>query len=144
VKQKLSTTRFGDFEIDEERIIHFPDGILGFPQSKNYVLLEHKPESSFVWLQSLDLPELAFVTINPFLVSKDYVKSLSLSERSLLRGTEEGETLLLSLVTIPPGEAEKMTANLLGPLVIRVKDRIGKQVILANSGYNHRHPLIPS
>ncbi len=138
----IETTRFGKLEIDETRVIRFPEGLLGFPENKDYVILEHKPDSPFCWLQSMDSPDLAFVMTNPFLVKNDYLENLSPDEKGFFSSENGGNLVVFVLVTIPPGQAEKMTVNLLGPLVIDSGSRIGRQVILANSGYDHRHPFI--
>ena len=138
----IKTIRFGKLEIDEGRTIHFMEGLLGFPEQKDYVILEHKPGSPFSWLQSMDAPELAFVITDPFLVKDDYVEDLSPDEKNFFTNENGDNIIIFALVTIPPGQVEKMTVNLLGPLVIDIKARTGKQVILANSGYNHRYPLV--
>ena len=137
----IETTRFGKLEIEEGRVIRFPEGLLGFPENKDYVILEHKPDSPFCWLQSMDSPDLAFVMTNPFLVKNDYLENLSANEKGFFSSENGGDIVVFVLVTIPPGQVEKMTVNLLGPLVIDSGSRIGRQVILANSGYDHHHPF---
>lgn len=138
----IKTARFGEVDIDESRAIQFPDGILGFPEQKGYVILEHRPGSPFCWLQSMTVPDLAFVLINPFLVKNDYLEDLPPQEKALVTGEDNRSYILFSLVTVPQGEAEKSTVNLLGPILIDPDTQIGRQVILTNSGYNHRHPLV--
>jgi flagellar assembly factor FliW len=140
--QKIKTTRFGEVEVDEIKAVHFQDGLLGFPGKKNYVIMEHKPGSSFLWLQSMDVPDLAFVMINPFLLNSEYLKDLSKDEEALLKNERDEEILVFSLVAIPKGRVEDATVNLMGPIIVESKSRNAKQVILANSGYSHRHPLI--
>jgi flagellar assembly factor FliW len=138
----VQTTRFGTIEIEENRTIHFPEGLLGFPHRKDYIILEHKPGSPFCWLQSMDRPDLAFVVVNPFLVKTDYLEDLSPEERAFFTQKSKDDLIVFALVTIPRDDVEKMTVNLLGPLVIDVKSRHGRQVILANSGYPHRYPVM--
>jgi len=138
---KIITTRFGELEIDETKSIHFRDGLLGFPDKKNFIILDHKPGSPFLWLQSIDAPDLAFVMTNPFLTKSDYLKDISPEEEAFLKNENDDEVIIFSLVTIPRGEVEKATVNLMGPIVIESKSRNAKQVILANSGYSHRHPI---
>ena len=138
----IKTSRFGEVDVNESRTVHFPEGLLGFPDRKDFVILDHKPGSPFYWLQSMDTPELAFVITDPFLVKNDYLKNLNLEEHGFLTSDKGSNIIVFTLVTIPRGEVEKMSVNLLGPLVIDAKSRVGKQVIVANSGYNHRHPLI--
>ena len=138
----IDTTRFGTLEIDEERIIHFSEGLLGFSDSRDFIILEHKPDSPFCWMQSVEAPELAFVLANPFLIKKDYLEALSSKERDALADTDQKNIIVLVIATIPPGDAQNTTVNLLGPLVINMKTRQGKQVIFANSGYSHCHSLL--
>jgi carbon storage regulator CsrA len=57
---RLKGTRFGEIEIDEKRAISFPRGLIGFADARRYALLEPREGSAVAWLQSLDLPELAF------------------------------------------------------------------------------------
>lgn len=138
----IQTTRFGTIETEDDNIIHFPQGLLGFPMQKNYLLFEHKPNSPFFWLQSVDRPDLAFVLTNPFLVEKDYLKDVMEAEEKLFKAGSGGGVSVFVLVTIPPGKAEDMTVNLLGPLVIEVDSRLGRQIVLPNSGYSHQHPIV--
>ena len=138
----VKTTRFGELEIDEKRAIYFPEGIIGFPNDKRYVVLQHKPGSPFSWLQSTEKPELAFVMMNPFLVKSDYLEDLPAGEKALFRDQDKEDKILFSLVTIPRENVRAMTVNLLGPLVIDTKTQTGRQVILAGSDYDPRHPLL--
>jgi flagellar assembly factor FliW len=141
---RLKTSRFGEIEIDQTRSLHFPEGILGFPEQKEYVILEHKPDSPFCWLQSTESPELAFVMVDPLLVKSDFLEGLSPSDRRWFETEDEVPKAVFALVTIPPGRVDQMTVNLLGPVLIDLKTRTARQVILANSGYSHRHPFFPS
>jgi flagellar assembly factor FliW len=138
----IHTTRFGEIAIDENRVIRFPEGILGFPLQKDFIILEHHPDSPFFWLQSIGSPELAFVLTDPLLTKSDYLDDLQALEKSLANSGDGDNTLIFSIVTIRPGVQKKMTVNLLGPIVIDIHHRIGKQVILTHSGYSHQHPLV--
>lgn len=139
--QTVQTSRFGGVDVDEHRVLHFPEGLLGFPDRKHFALLEDKPGSPFLWLQSLDDPELAFVLTNPFLFKKDYLKALSSEEENLFRNEEGAEVVIFTLVSIPAGQPEKASTNLLGPLVINPERKTGRQVVLPQTGYSHRFPL---
>ena len=138
----VSTTRFGDILIEEDRVIHFPDGLLGFPDQKAFIIQQHKPGSSFYWLQSVALPYLAFVIINPFLGEKDYLQELPPSDQQYFDGIEDGRTLALALVTIKPESVPPLTMNLVGPVIINLETRTGRQVVLSSTRYTCKHPLI--
>lgn len=138
----VKTTWFGEINIDGKRVIQFPEGLLGFSEQKNYVILEHKPGSPLLWLQSTTAPYLAFVITDPFPVKKDYLKDLQDVEKRIFKGMEDGRVIVLVIVTIKQDNINPVTMNLMGPLVIDAKTQIGRQVILEKSGYSHRHPLI--
>lgn len=137
----ISTTRFGEITVEEQRIIHFSDGLLGFPDQKDFIIKQHEPGSSFYWLQSVDLPYMAFVVINPFLGEKDYLKELPPSDREYFKGVEDGRTLVLSMVTVRPESVPALTMNLVGPVVIDLETKKGRQVVLSTTRYTCRHPL---
>ena len=69
---QVRTTRFGVVEVSDERVIKFPEGILGFPESQEYILLQTDDEGNFFWLQSVGREELAFVVCDPLLFVPDY------------------------------------------------------------------------
>ena len=141
---KIETTRFGALEIDEDKIIHMPHGMLGFPQSRRYVLFPHKEDSPFFWFQSADEPALAFVLISPFLIVSDYqVDTKDAFERMAWEEKgDEGNCELYVVVNIPKGSPENITANLIGPVLINNGNRQALQVVVADSPYSHRFALL--
>lgn len=136
---KVNTTRFGQVEVDDERIIVFPDGLLGFPDVKNFVLLQTNEEGTFFWLQSVDRPELAFVVSDPMLFVPDYQVPVKTEEFQLI-GLE---SLRDAQVFVIVNKIDRtLTGNLQGPLVINANNRRGRQLVLSEKKYNTRHPLI--
>ena len=57
---RISTTRFGDLEIDESQVFEFPMGLLGFADQKKYIIVDHSDDSPFKWLQCVTEPELVY------------------------------------------------------------------------------------
>lgn len=136
---KVTTSNFGQIEIEKEKIINFPQGLLGFPDEKQFIIInDEDEENSFQWLQSLDQPDLAFVIINPFLIYEDYDIKISKTIKDKLEIGDIKDLAIYSIVVIPQ-DVEKMTANLLGPLVINVNKKIGKQIILDDNRYTTKH-----
>jgi flagellar assembly factor FliW len=117
--------------------------MLGFPQSRRFVLFPHKEGSPFYWFQSVDDPTLAFVLTNPFLFLSDYSVELHETIRRMSwEEPENGASLeLYVVVTIPQGSPEKMTANLLGPVLINNRARQAVQMVLSESPYPHQFLL---
>src|SRR5687768_5931065 len=69
---EIETTRFGTLSVEDERIITFPNGLLGFPDHTRFALIQTGEENYFFWLQAVDEPNLAFVVTDPGIFFKDY------------------------------------------------------------------------
>jgi flagellar assembly factor FliW len=129
-------------QIDERTILHFPDGLLGFPDSKNYIIFEHDQEAPFKWLQATDEAALAFVIMDPFLLLPDYQVEIQEQDLQELRVSDTRHLSIFVLLTIPAGQPARMTANLKGPVLVNGENRWAKQLVLTNSQYHTRHPLL--
>ncbi len=138
---KVATSRFGEIEVKDADVIELPAGLIGFPELKRYVLLDHDKESPFKWLQSLDDGAIAFVLINPLLFKPDYTVEVTEAEVSDLT-IEAEEDAVISVIITMPSNPQNMTANLKAPLVFNLKNRKGKQVILNNPAYTTRHNIM--
>jgi flagellar assembly factor FliW len=139
----LSGTRFGDIEFNDDDIVHFPEGLIGFPNSREYVLLCAKPGSPFRWLQSLDEPALAFLCTDPIHYVPDYAPTLSERHARDLGMTVDTARLVLCTAAIPKGKPEDMTLNLAGPIVVNAEVRRGRQIVLEDGAYTIRHRVFP-
>jgi len=104
------TKRFGALEFSETEIISFQEGILGFEEYHNYVVIDQK-ETSFKFLQCVDEPELTFIVIMPELVRADYTVELREEQAQNLEIEAPVDAQVYAIVTIPENLAE-MTANL--------------------------------
>ena len=141
---KIETTRFGTVTLGEEKILDMPFGMLGFPDKKRFVILQNRANSPFFWYQSLDDPSLAFVITSPFLFMPDYEVDIEdiLAEMSWDGNRDNNVLELYVVVNIPKGSPEKMTANLIAPLLVNNKSRQAVQMVMSNSPYIHNYPLI--
>lgn len=137
----FKTTRFGEVEIDEKDLLELPAGLIGFPELKRYVLLDHDNESPFKWLQSLDDGAIAFVLINPLLFKPDYTVEVTEAEVSDLEIKAEEDAVISVIITIP-SNPQNMTANLKAPLIFNLRNRRGKQLVLNNTEYTTRHNIM--
>ena len=138
---KIATFRFGELEIPEQNIIEFPKGIIGFEQFRKYVLLEREDSDPFCWLQSLEDPNLAFVVINPTIFFRNYKIEIHYKELEDIQVATLDNIEIFAIVTIPD-DISKMSANLLGPLVVNLNNKYGKQIVLSNSPYTIQHYVL--
>jgi len=140
---KVQTSHFGFIEIRQDQIIHLTPGLLGFSKLHRYVLIEHPRESPFLWLQCVDQPDLAFVVVDPRFFLANYQPTFLDQARQDLEVTDPEDFKVLVILTIPPGKPQEMTANLMGPVVINLKTRQGRQLVVEDPRYSHRHRVLP-
>lgn len=138
---KVKTSRFGEIEVKEDDFIKLPAGLIGFPELKKFVLLDHDKDSPFKWLQSLDDGTIAFVLINPLLFKGDYEVEVTEAEVADLTLENEDDAVISVIVTMPTNP-QQMTANLKAPLIFNLKNRLGKQIILNSNQYTPRHNIM--
>jgi flagellar assembly factor FliW len=139
---RASTARFGTIEVEADLIITLVEGMIGFENCKRFVVVRHDGKSAFRWLQSLDVPTVAFPIVEPAEFRPDYAPTISDSDAALLNLTVETPLLVFVVVTIPSGNPRGMTANLLAPVVINGETRQGKQVIVQEDIYTTRHLIV--
>lgn len=137
----ITTKLFGEIEINEEKMITFVQGIVGFPDLKDFILI-HDSESKggIRWLQSIQEPAFALPVIDPLMVKPDYNPCI---EDELLKPLGEfAQEDMLVLVTITvPHDIEKMTVNLKAPIVINGDNRKASQLIIDDEQYMIKFPI---
>lgn len=138
---QVKTTRFGTIEIVENDIITFSDGVPGFPDKYQFVILPYDQESPFVILQSATEDYLAFLMTDPFLFFNDYEFEIDQENMNNLEVKDEKDIAVYTMVTVPVGKVKEMTANLVAPIVININNKAGKQIVLEKSKYTTKHRL---
>lgn len=138
----LRTSRFGEIEYTNADIIVVKGGPLGFAKLERFLLIQHKDESVFHWLQSVDDPDVAFLVLDPACFRPDYAPPMPEQIVTDLELTEETPRAVLTIVSIPPGKPQEMTANLAGPIVINVEKRIARQVVVDEPEWSTKHPIL--
>ncbi|MFN0010745.1 MAG: flagellar assembly protein FliW [Phycisphaerales bacterium] len=136
---QVRTTRFGEVDIADDKIITFPKGLLGFTSFTRYCLLEPQEDACFFWLQSLDDPALAFVVTDPALFVPDFSVPIRPEQMSDLDMGGLQEAQVFVIVNKVEGS---LTGNLQGPLVVNTIKRTAEQFVLAEKRWSTRHPLL--
>ena len=136
----VETTRFGAINVEEQDIVTFPEGMLGFSKINEYILLERTDDSLFLWLQAAKKPSVAFPLLEPQIFLVNYKVELEDEDRKTLQLENLSNAKVFAIVTIP-SDPTKMTANLKAPIVLNLKKRLAKQVILHNADYPIRQSI---
>lgn len=140
---EIDTPRFGAVSVGTDAVWEFPGGLIGLPDCRRFARLPFaEPELPFEWLQSMDEPNIAFLVTDPHLFFPDYVVSLPAEVLEDIGLSDTSESEVRCIVTVP-AQVGNMTANLLGPLVLNTKRRLGKQVAVADPRYATKHRLFP-
>jgi flagellar assembly factor FliW len=137
---KFLTSRFGEVTYDEHDIVTFPEGLVGLPELKRFVLVRHRDDSQFRWLQSLDDGDVAFLVVDPSVYVHDYAPDMPSHVQNFLSLDDETPVLVYTVCTIPNGQPKAMTLNLAGPIVVNAASGQAMQVVLEDERYPVRFP----
>jgi flagellar assembly factor FliW len=138
----IKTKAYGEIEVDENLIIDFPDGLLGFDFVKKFAILDSDDSSSpLKWLQAVEESELAFVIIRTDAIMDNYKLVIPSSEYVAIDSTKNDDIVVMVIVTIPANPND-MTANLQGPIIINFNKRMGKQAISLSDKYTVRERIL--
>jgi len=136
----IQTTRFGDVTLQNEDVLEFPEGILGFNQLRRFVLLDDPNDEIFAWLQSCEIPQIAFPVLEPELFSTTYQVALTKHDLESLGLSAQQKPVSFAIITIPD-DPTLMTANLKAPIVINVEKRMARQIVLQDNHLAIREPI---
>lgn len=138
---KIITKLFDEIEVDEDKLINFPQGIIGFPDLKDFLLVhDSESEGGIRWMQSIQEPAFAMPVIDPLIVMPDYNPNIEDDLLIPLGSINEENTLVLVTITVPH-EIEKMTVNLKAPIVINGENRKANQIIVEDDKYEVKFPI---
>jgi flagellar assembly factor FliW len=136
----IQTSRFGAVRLQDDDVIEFPEGILGFNDLRKFVLLDDPNDEIFAWLQSCEVPQIAFPVLEPELFAGNYEAVLTKHDLESL-GLKKGQkTRSFAIITIPD-DVTQMTANLKAPVVINIEKRIARQIVLQDNNLAIREPI---
>lgn len=133
----IKTKYFGEINLEEDKVIEFPQGIMGFEGYNKYTLLydiEEGGKPMISWLQCVEEPDLAIPVMNPLFVKADYNPTVEDALFSLLGEINDENALVLVTITVP-ADKTKVTVNLKAPFVINSDTRKGCQIIVENNDY---------
>lgn len=136
----IQTSRFGRIEFQNEDILTFSEGLLGFADLRKFVLLDDPSDEIFAWLQSCESTDIAFPVLEPELFSDSYKINLTKSDLEALRLKSQEKVSYFCIVTIPD-DPTQMTANMKAPIVINTVERLARQCVLQDNQLAIREPI---
>jgi flagellar assembly factor FliW len=140
---KVVSATFGTVEIPEDKLISVPNGIIGFPDCRKYALLDpSKGMSLFLWLQSIDEPELAFIVTDPLVFVPEYQIQGSEPALERINVVWRKPPALFSIVTVPHDDPERVSLNLLAPLLFFSDDNELHQIVLEKAEWPLKYYIV--
>ena len=140
---RINTRVFGEVDIEDSKIIHFPMGIIGFPELTEFALIhdaEKEGSCAIKWLQSMQEPTFAMPVMDPLTIKADYNPEV---EDELLKpiGTLDPEEVLVLVTLTVPSDVTKMTVNLQAPIIVNAAEKKACQIIVDTEKYPVRFPI---
>ena len=138
---QINSRLFGEIDIQDDKLIVFEHGIMGFESLRKYALIfdsDKEGKNKIMWLQSMEEAGLAFPVIDPTIVMETYNPTVEDEWLKPLGDYESDEELLVLCILTVPSDLTKMTANIKAPLIINGNTRKGCQIIVNNDDYDVR------
>lgn len=140
--EKIIETSQGKVTVKEEDRLYFPEGIYAFEELKYFYLLKMDEDNVFQVLQSDEKSDIAFIMINPYLFKKNYVLNIRDEDLKAIGIQEKNASENLTVYSIVTVTENAMTANLLGPVILNVENRMGRQALAMNQDYSTKHDIL--
>ncbi len=140
---KVNTRVFGEIDIEEEKILTFPAGIIGFPELTQFTLIHDEEKGTGAgirWLQSLQETGFAMPVMDPLVVKPDYNPEVN-DELLEPAGNITAENMLVLVTVSVPTDVKLMTVNLRGPIIINADEKKACQIIVDGDDYAVKYPI---
>jgi flagellar assembly factor FliW len=133
----IESQRFGTMDINDDELLTFPEGVIGFPTEQRFALVPHHGSGYIAWLQSVSTPGLAFPVVSAHAFGDKYpdVPVTGAAQEAGVDGPEEALAVMVVLCALSNQPA---TVNLLAPIVVNAQTRKGAQVILEGTRFSTR------
>ena len=137
---ELMTKALGKIEVSEDSLLTIPEGLFGFEDYKKYALVESEYEP-FIWLQSCDDPNVAFLIVDPFLISTEYETYIDDAALAKIGITKPEDIIIMTIVTVPK-DGGHITANFQGPIVINKQNKMCMQAVLNDNRWSTKFDIV--
>jgi flagellar assembly factor FliW len=135
-----------DFDTPPANQLELPQGLIGFANYKRAELLYLPDHLPFLWMKLQGATEadvLHFIVIEPGGIVPGYEPEIFDGDAEHLDLQDPAEAMILNIVTLRRQNPVEATANLIGPLVVNRRTRVGRQLVISNySRYSASHALV--
>lgn len=139
-KMKINSSKLGEIEYSDDDLITLSSPLLGFPDLHDFLIISDDKSYPFLWLQSVESPDICFILIETGTFFKDYKPEINKRDLKILSVNDKDEMKIFSIVVVP-SDPKKSTANLRAPLVVNFANKVAKQIILEDDSYQIKTPL---
>lgn len=137
-------THYGEITLDEEKLISFSDGIIGFSNCTVFGLAKHPgaEESPILILQCVNDPDVNFAVIDYKSINVEYAEN-DYHEAIKAAGVNAKDALLLLIIrgTENSDGVKSVLVNTKAPIVLDTENKVAKQVILNNKELSTQHEM---
>ena len=142
----LPDINLGDFDAPDSNFFSLPQGLIGFPAYNRAELLYQPSQLPFIWMKLHGSSDsIYFIVTEPAGVVPDYDPELFEQDAACLGITSSADALVLNIVSLKNQSPIDATVNLLGPIIVNRRTRIGRQLVISNySRYSAQYPLMES
>jgi flagellar assembly factor FliW len=139
---KVATRHWGQLEVEQEALVHFPEGLLGFEQLHEFALIDAEEYRPFLWFLSTEDPDICFAVADPFyFTAAPYELSLSDNDEAAL-GVAPGDSLAVFIIVTFRDQERGVTGNLKGPILLNTRTRLARQNVLYGNSFSVCQPLL--
>lgn len=137
---KVNTTRFGELQVNNEDIINFSEGLLGFETLSQFFVVDPGDSTLILWLQSIEDASIAFPIIEPKIFKPDYIAKLLPADMNSVKLENISDAKIYSILTIP-SDITTMSANLKAPIVINNDKKVARQIVLQDNKLSVKYDM---
>lgn len=135
---KIQTKFFGEIELTSEQCWHFPKGIPGFEDEKEFTIIPIEENKMFQVLQSVNTSDIALIVANPYVLVEDYSFNIDEPTIELLNIEKQDDIFVLGVLSLKE-PLEKSTINLQAPVIFHKVTKVAKQMIINDNKFAVRH-----
>ena len=132
------TRFFGEVTIDDDKVLDFPNGIIGIEDKHKYAIIydiEKGDDTAVRWIQSMEDPYLALPVIEPFAILDEYNPIVEDGWLEPIDSPADDDIVVLLPLTVS-SDVTKVTANMKAPIIINAAACKGAQIIVENADYD--------